>query len=689
MSLASGTRLGPYEIVSPIGKGGMGEVYRARDTNLGRDVAIKVLPEEFARDKERLDRFEREARLLAQVNHANIATLHGLEEHVGQQFLVMELVEGETLAERIAKAPIPVDEAIPLFIQIAAGLEAAHGKGIIHRDLKPANVKITPDGTPKVLDFGLAKARADATGAVQSESPTVSAAGTRAGIILGTPAYMSPEQARGKTLDKRTDIWSFGCCLYEALTGKVPFLGETVSDTIAAILKNEPDWRLLPSNTPTIISSLLRRCLQKDRERRVRDVGDARLEIEDALGELAAQASGPVAGAAPSAPAPSAWKAAVPWALTVVLLAVIVVQWILPRGDAPERARAVFSVLPSEGATVRGVAVSPEGEQLVFVEEEPSGPLGLWLRRLDSQVPQQLLGTSGAIYPFWSPDGQYVGFFADGKLKKVGVPGGPVEELAEASLPRGGTWNREGTIVFAPYGSRGLYRVAASGGQTVRLTSLDKPSGEDSHRYPSFLPDGRHVLYFARNPLNQELTGVWVASLEGETSQLLNVNSLAMYAPPGYLLYRRGGNLLAHPFDAGTLSFTGEPVSVADDVGYDPAFSGKVTFTVSATGLLAYEGGGIEKSELLWFDRSGNVIGSVGTPANYLNLYLSPDDSKLAVSRTNDRTEARDLWQYDLDSGRESQFTFNPASDFSPLWSPDATEIIFTSSRAGKHDIYS
>ena len=687
-----GQTIAHYTITEKIGQGGMGEVYRAADSVLKRDIALKFLPESMAQDETARRRFLREARSAAALDHPFICQIHEIGEIDGVDFIAMEYVSGQTLKEKLAEGLLPVPECLRIASEIAEALDKAQEKGIVHRDLKPANIMLTSDGHVKLMDFGLAKRASGAQEDTQQVSVTKL---TQEGATLGTVPYMSPEHLKGEAVDSRSDIFSFGIILYEMLAGVHPFIKPDVMATASSILQEEPPPLVLHrEGISPVIQYMVRKMLAKESEKRYQWVRELHTDLvalqqdPDPAAVLAGQIQIPVAGVAPSAPIRSQWQAAASWLLTVVLLAAIVVLWIFTRGDVPDQARAVFSVLPPEGATIRAVAVSPDGEQLVFVAEEPSGSY-LWLRRLDSQVLRRLQGTSGAIDPFWSPDGRYVGFFADGKLKKMEVPGGPVEELADASFPRGGTWNRDGIIVFPSHGPPGLYRIAASGGQPVRMISLDVLSGENSHRYPSFLPDGRHVLYFARNPVNPEFTGVWVASLEGETRQILNVNSLAMYAPPGYLLYRRGRNLLAHPFDAGTLSFTAEPVSIADDVGYDPAFSRLVKFSVSETGLLAYEGGGIEKSELLWFDRRGELIGSVGTPANYLNLYLSSDDRKLAVSRTNERTDTRDLWQYDLDSDREYPFTVNPASDFSPLWSPDDTEIIFSSSRAGRYDIYS
>jgi hypothetical protein len=513
MPLSIGSRLGPYDVVALIGAGGMGEVYRARDTKLNRDVAIKVLPDLFAADPERLARFQREAQVLASLSHPNIAQIHGLEESDAVRGLVMELVEGDDVAQRLLRSPIPLHEALPIARQIAEALEAAHEQGIIHRDLKPANVKVRPDGTVKVLDVGLAKlvgpseagshaAGSGTASAGSSQSPTLSVRATLAGVILGTAAYMSPEQARAKPVDRRTDIWAFGCVLFEMLAGRHPFdIGETVSDAVASILKNEPDWNALPPDTPAHIPTLLRRCLEKDPKKRLPHIGVARLELEEEGGAAAPIAEG---GAAP---ARRAW---LPWSVAgaFVIASGVLGMMTMPRVEPPaELVR--FTIAVPEGTTLghatgpRGsgpaaphFAVSPDGRRLAYVVTTGDTPR-LWVRRMDAVDGELLPGTEDASFPFWSPDSRLVAFFAEGKLKKIDAAGGRPQTICDALAGEGGTWNRDGVIVFAPAPTGGLSRVAAVGGAPSLLTTPDPSRKETSHRWPQFLPDGRRFLYLA------------------------------------------------------------------------------------------------------------------------------------------------------------------------------------------------
>src|SRR5213596_1061986 len=522
MTLAAGTKLGPYEILAPLGAGGMGEVYRARDTKLGRDVALKVLPEAFAKDCERMARFQREAQMLASLNHPNIASIYGLEESGGVRALAMELVEGPTLAERIATrarrdsggaglappakaqqaAPLPLDEVLSIAKQIAEALEAAHERGIIRRDLKPANIKVAEGGTVKVLDFGLAKAsnpQDSAANLNQTNSPTLGIAATQAGVILGTAAYMSPEQARGKPVDKRTDIWSFGCVLYETLTGRQAFAAETVSDTIAAILDRDPDWHALPQATPANIRALLRHCMQKEAKLRLHDIADARIEIEEALDPSRAI---PVIGAVLVEPRAVRRRQAIAWSLTALAAASIgALVWTLMRAPAlPTRpiARLAVSLPPSDrlalGLTPT-ITLSPDGSRLVYVANH-SGAQQLYVRPIDRLEATAIPGTEGAESPFFSPDGQSLGFFAEGKLKKVSLSGGAALTLCGAAAIRGASWDPDDNIILTPsFGVSGLFRVSAAGGTPKPLTIPDHKKGEFSHRWPEILPGGKAVLF--------------------------------------------------------------------------------------------------------------------------------------------------------------------------------------------------
>jgi len=682
--LEVGGWLGSYQLLARLGRGGMSEVYRARDTKLGREVAVKLVAEDLAADEGLLERFNREARVLAALNHPSIAAIYSLEEAAGVRFLVLELVEGQTLAHLLDKGPLPLRKALDVCHQIADALEAAHEKDIVHRDLKPSNVMITPDGRVKVLDFGIAK-RIQPGPLADLKDQSAMTTATAAGSLVGTIPYMSPEQVRGKPVDKRSDVWAFGCLMYETLAGQNPFAREGLADTVSAILEREPDWSSIPAETPAAAQSLLRRCLKKESHLRLRDIGDARLEIAEGL-EQAASPAVPV----PPRTAPRRSRLlsfVLAGAVAALAIALGVFRLVSDRRPRPG-SLAVVSVIPPPGTHLQWAIVSPSGEKLALVAADPGGATHLWVRAFDSPTPRKLADTAGVTYPFWSPDSRFLGFFADGRLKRVGADGGAVETLCEAGA-RGGSWGRDGTIVFASTGVSGLLTIPAAGGTPTPLTTLNRALGENSHRWPSFLPDGRNVLYFVRNPVDPSLAGVYVVSLDTkESRQLVRANSLAVYAPPGFLLYRRGENLVAHPFDSRTLHLTGEPVTIADEVWYEPSFTALANFNVSEDGRLAYRSGGIERTELLWFDRSGKVLGRVGEAANYLNLYLSPDDRQVAVSQTDERTENRDLFVYNVASNRVRQLTFEAASDFSPVWSPDGRRIIFSSDRKGDFDLY-
>ncbi len=534
MTLSPGTRLGPYEIASPLGAGGMGEVFRARDTKLNRDVAIKVLPAAFAQDGERVARFRREAQLLASLNHPNIAAIHGLEESEGVVALALELVEGEDLAERLTRDAIPIDEAIAIAKQIAEGLEAAHEKSIVHRDLKPANLKITKDGTVKILDFGLAKAYGSEAEAAASEglsqSPTMSRQMTEAGVIFGTAAYMSPEQARGATVDKRADIWAFGVVLFEMLTGKRLFTGETVSDTLAAVLRQEIDWNALPASTPPGLCRLLERCLDRDSKERLRDIGEARIALERRLGP-------------PDTVRASSGVRALPWVIALSATIVALALWALwrpaPQPAPPLRVSAELGAEASLANEFGPAAIlSPDGRLLAFVASQSAGerPL-LHLRRLEQLDAAPLSGTEGARDPFFSPDGEWIAFFADGKLKKVSVSGGAAVTLCDAEDARGGTWAEDGTIFFTPQPGVGLSRVSSAGGTPQTLTTPDPASQENTHHWPQALSGGKAVLYTAGIRGNFEDASLVVHTLEGDTRKVLHRGGYhGRYLSSGHIL---------------------------------------------------------------------------------------------------------------------------------------------------------
>ncbi len=713
MALQHGTKLGPYEILAPLGAGGMGEVYRARDTRLGRDVALKVLPEALAKDSGRMARFEREAQILASLNHPNIAAIYGLEESGGVRALVTELVEGPTLEDKIRAAhgtgALQLDEALPIAKQIAEALEAAHERGIIHRDLKPSNVKVTPEGTVKVLDFGLAKgldAAASGVGAVREpalqDSPTLSAMATQAGMILGTAAYMSPEQARGKAVDRRADIWAFGCVLYEMLTGSQAFEGETVSDVLAGVIRAEPNWSSLPAETPAALGRLIRRCLEKDPKRRLQAIGEARIAIEetitggtDAAADLRVR---PAEGAHMGAPL-RPWRRALPWvgwgvaAALLVSLLILTVAYFRATSATLRPVRSY--VLPPEKtsfqftAATGGAVLSPDGTRLVFPAREASGKDLLWVRPLDSLSAQRLEGTEGASFPFWSPNSRFLGFFVPGKLKKIDVSGGPPQTICDASSGRGGAWNANDIIVFAPEPLSPLSRVPAAGGAPTPFIPLDKTRQQTTLRWPVFLPAGRHLLYWGGNPFSTAQTnGIYLGSLEGKGPKFLfQAESEALYAPPGYLLYLRERSLMAQPFDAGSLKTTGDAFPIAEQVA-NPENYRLGFFSVSQNGVLVYLTGAASQNRLLWLDASGKQVASIGEPGFYLRLRLSPDGSRLAEEISEPQRNNLDIWLVDLARGVPTRFTFHAAPDIFPVWSPDGGRIAFASNRKGHMDLY-
>jgi len=687
MLLAAGTRLGPYEIVAPLGAGGMGEVYRARDTKLGRDVAIKILPDAFVADSDRVARFRREAQLLAALNHPNIAAIYGLDETDGKTAIVLELVEGQTLAEKLdglrAKGSrLSLDDALPIARQIAEALESAHEKGVVHRDLKPANIKITAQSAVKVLDFGLAKmvepgAASGAAGL--SMSPTLSVHATFAGVILGTAAYMSPEQARGRPVDKRTDIWAFGCVLFEMITGRQTFdAGDTVSDAVAAILKTEPDWSALPADTPLKVRGLLRRCLEKDPSRRLRDIGDARLELDDAAADPLPPARAVTADRR-SRSALLAWSVA--GALGLALAGVAVAYQLTVR-ETPAVVR--FQLLAPEGRFDTNIGnnglnsgtISPDGRKLAFVLNPKQQ---IWIRPIDSLTATPLAGSEGAALDvFWSPDSRSLGFFAQGKVKKIGVDGGAPQTLCSVSGGRGGAWSRDGVIVFGQM-TGPLLQVSASGGEPS--VAIQAPAASDGLWNPSFLPDGRHVLFRVQG----STPGMFVGTLGSDkTSKVLSVDYHARYAS-GHLLYVKDGTLLAHRFDVSTMSTTGDPVPVVDHVSYSTILG---AFSVSQGGVLTYRNAvsSGDDMQLTWVDRAGKAIRTVGAPGAYYGLDLAPDGQRIAVHRHND--EGGDIWVADSERGTMSRLTLDSSQDnVAPVWSPDG-RIAYSSQRGGTWAIY-
>ena len=663
MPLTPGDRLGPYEILSPLGAGGMGEVYRARDPKLNRDVAIKVLPPALANDADYLARFQREAQALAALNHPNIAAIYGLEGNA----IVMELVEGETL-----KGPLAVKEALPIARQIAEALEAAHDKGIIHRDLKPGNIKLTPEGVVKVLDFGLAKSveRNTATG---PDSPTLTMRATEAGLILGTAGYMSPEQAAGKAVDRRADIWSFGVVLYELLTGKRLFDGETVSHTLAHVLTAEVDLSKIPAGP---IRELIRRCLDRNLKNRLSHIAEARYIIDHY-------------GTQPSVPAVKTKAKYWPWAITAATgLALLAVSFAYFRQSAPELPVRITSINPPEKATFQETAFSPDGKLLAFTAFS-EGKRQLWVRSLDAATAQPLAGTDQANQLFWSPDSRWIGFFSRGKLYKIQATGGPVQAICDALSPRGATWSAEGVLLFGELAS-GLYRVPAQGGTPAAVTTLDRTRDERDHRWPVFLPGGRRYLYQITGS-DPKTTGIYLGALDtAERMRLVgDANSPGYAMGPtgeGYLLFVRQGTLLAQRLDAERGALTGEAFPVADKVGTDERFS-RARYSVAGTGLLTYASGGRDGKQLKWMDRVGAVLETVGEPVEgVLGLALSPDEKQVAFGSVSGANP--DLWVRDLARGLATRFTFHPAAESNPIWSPDGSRMVFWSNREGSRHLY-
>jgi serine/threonine-protein kinase len=677
-ALAAGTRIGAYEIVAPLGAGGMGEVYRARDAKLNREVAIKVLLPAVTNDPERVVRFSREAQMLAALNHQNIAHIHGLEHSEGVRALVMELVEGPTLADRIAQGAIGLDDALPIAKQIAEALEAAHGLGIIHRDLKPANIKIRADGTVKVLDFGLAKAL-DPAGA----APTVSIHATEAGLILGTAAYMAPEQARGKVVDKRADIWAFGCVLYEMLTGLRAFAGAELSDTVAFVLTKGPDWTALPAITPAPIRRLLRRCLEKDRTQRLADIADARLEIDEVLTAPASDSMTAVSVVTPVRHA--RWQRALPWAIAAILG----VAWVLLLGRwapwrttpllAPQRLSVELGVDGTLPTTDAAFVLSPDGTLLGFVARTAGRSSQLYVRRLDQLTATPLNGTDGASSPFFSPDGQWVAFFADLKLKKVPVTGGAVVTLADASgNPRGGWWAEDGTIVFAPSHRSGLMRVTSVGGQAQPLTMLAE--GEITHRFPQMLPDGAAVLYTASTNVNigADATLVVQPLPSGERTIVQRGGYFGRYVASGHIVYIQNGTLFAIPFDRQRLAVTGPAGRAIDGVRSD-AGRGSAQFALSQLGTFVYLRGEnpFSARPMAWMDRTGTIAALRATPADWSNPEFSPDGQRIAMDIRGGGHS--DIWVYEWARDTLTRLTSEGTNEERPVWTPDGRRIVYRS----------
>jgi Tol biopolymer transport system component len=674
-ALAAGDEIGPYRILGPLDAGGMGEVYRALDTTLHREVAVKVLPAALSADPERVTRLEQEARLLAALNHPHIATIHGFERARGLRAIVMELVEGPTLADRLADGPLPLDETLAIARQIADALEAAHEKGIIHCDLKPSNIKIRATGAVKVLDFGLAKAMTPIS--LDANRPSAAAA-SREGMVTGTPAYMSPEQARGQRVNTRTDIWAFGCVVYEMLTAHKAFGRTSIAETLAAILEREPEWARLPPSVPAGVRRMLRRCLDRDPKRRLHHIADARLEIDDAMGD-------PEARVAASTVVSSRRRERVLRVATAVLALALAASlsawWLRTPAHVPEL-RAVEITTPRT-SDLWSFAVSPDGRHIAFVADHDGQPT-LWVRALDATEAEALPGTERARRPFWSPDGRSIGFFADSQLKRIEARGGSVQIVTYALGGTTAAWGADGAILFATTATPILHRVNAAGGAVEAATTATPES--TGHRHPQFVPGTGQFLFFAGGP--EAVRGVYLGTLGSlDATRLAASDTQGAYVAPGWLLFARQQTLLAQRVDLARRSLGGEPITVADSVAVEPvtgagAFSASA-LSASSGGVLAYRTNRPSVTRLSWFDRSGTARGTLGSPEHIgtTNLSLSPDGRRVAVDRSL-RGET-DVWL--LDGPRQTRFTHTAGRSIArlPVWSPDGARIAFESVRPG------
>ncbi len=686
-----GRSIGPYKVISLLGRGGMGEVYRALDTRLGREVAIKLLPAAFSTDKDRLRRFEQEARAAGMLNHPNVLTIYDIGAHEGAPYIVSELLTGETLRERMHGEALPLRHAIDYALQTASGLAAAHEKGIVHRDLKPENLFVTKDGRVKILDFGLAKLKPTPAN-INTKAPT-QPLGTAPGVVMGTIGYMSPEQVRAEEVDHRSDIFAFGAILYEMLCGKLAFQGNSAVEVMNAILKEEPpEIAESGQEIPPALMRVMRHCLEKDRANRFQSINDVAFYLEtlsgvsDSTPAFQTQVSGQTKGY-------QRFIQRLGWIVAAIFFLVSIALFVYFRRTPAEVEAVRFTVLPPEKATsVQAPTISPDGRRLAFIATVEGKRL-LWVRPLASLAAQALPGTEGASSPFWSPTGEFIGFFAQGKLKKIALSGGPPTTLCNAPDGQGGAWNRDGVILFSPTLTSRVHRVSAAGG-AVEVVTTSNPL-TNIQRWPSFLPDERHFLYSVGYSSQPEAIGIYLASLDGgESKRLLSADSNAVYAASergGYLLFAREGTLLAQPFDAAEGRLTGEPFRLADQIqenisrdGLEPAFS------VSENGVLAYSAGGSgERYQLRWFDRAGKPLGVIGSPGGYITrASLSPDEKRVAMARDDLQTKTADIWLFDLARGTDSRFTFDPATDHAPIWAPDGSRIVWNSNREGLANLY-
>ena len=695
-SLPAGTRLGSYEIVSALGEGGMGAVYRAHDPKLNRDVAIKVLLPAVANDPDRLARFSREAQILASLNHPNVAHIHGLEDADGVRALVMELVEGPTLADRIAQGAIPLDEAMSIANQIADALEAAHARGIIHRDLKPANIKVRTDATVKVLDFGLAKAMdtSSAASVGATTSPTLSMHATEAGIILGTAAYMSPEQAKGKPVDRHADIWAFGAVMFEMLTGQRAFSGSDISDTLVSVLRDEPDWSALPAGTPPSVTQTLRVCLRKDPKQRVGDISAVRLAMEGAFD------SAPLPSPAPSHP-PAPSLRGLPLAAGAALAVGIVVgavTWLATRPEPqPPPSVTRFAIVPPAAQAIgisgldRDLAITPDGTAIVYRAGAAGGgqvPAQLIVRRLDQLAAQPITNAAAARNPIVSPDGRWIAFFDRGDLKKVSITGGPAITLCKTlGASRGASWGDDDTIIFAtPDTTTGLSSVPARGGEPKVLTKPDTSQREMDHVFPSILPGARAVLFTITSAQAEDAQIAVLDLHSGERKTLVRGGSHAQYVETGHLVYAAAGSLRAVRFDLARLDTVGDPVPVVEHVAMGN--TGAADFAISRHGTLVYVPGDVAaptERRLVWVDRKGREVPITAPPRPYVMPRLSPDGTRLVLDI---RDQDFDIWTWDLVRQTLTRVTVDPTLDQQPVWTPDSRRIVFSSNRGGVSNVF-
>jgi serine/threonine protein kinase len=692
--LVTGTKLGRYEIRSKLGAGGMGEVYLARDVEIGRDVALKVLPSTFSSDKDRLQRFQQEACAAGALNHPNILSIYDVGKHDGSPYVVSELLQGETLRTRISGTPLSPRRAIDYALQITHGLAAAHAKGIIHRDLKPDNIFITNDGRVKILDFGLAKLTQPDGNQQQTDIPT-RRVDTDPGVVMGTVGYMSPEQLKGRTVDQRSDIFSFGAILYEMLSGRRAFHGESTAETMSAILREDPpdlsetNQRISPG-----LERLVHHCLEKNPEERFHSASDLAFALE-ALSGAAVMSDQTTVTTIPYGA--SKLRQLLPWIVAGAfgLLSIGLLPFAISSlRQTPVRQGLIRSaILAPENATftpLNQFALSPDGQSLAFVARAAGGDQNiLWLRPLNASTAQPLAGSDGASGwspPFWSPNSRFIGFFAGGKLKKIDITGGPAQTVCEATNGLGGTWNRDDVIIFAPNLSGPLHRVSAAGGTSTPVTKVASTSF--SHRWPYFLPDGHHFLYRGTLPAANENNGIYLGSLESTEQRLIMRNNASVAFASGQLLFARDTALMAQSFDENNFGLTGDPVPIVQQLQVDPA-GGRAVFSVSDNGILAFQSGIMRgNGQLIWFDRNGKQISGIGESGFYGQPRLSNDNQKIAISIFDAQHPSSDIWIYELARNVPTRFTFDPAFDGAPLWSADGKQIVFSSRRKGFEDIY-